>query len=179
MARIFWIFLIFSFLGYLLEKGFAWYTGAEKQVRKAFLLLPLCPVYGLGMLAVWALPGWVKSEFWTLFFFGGMAATAVEYIVHWFYEAVFDVKFWDYTGVALSVKGRVCLPFALIWGFLVYAAATYFLPGTVALAETLPPWLTFAALILFAADAVTSASLLWHGRDTELLSLRTVYNRLT
>ena len=46
-----WYFWIYSFLGYLLEKGFAKVTGAKLQGRKCFLLFPLCPVYGLGMLA--------------------------------------------------------------------------------------------------------------------------------
>ena len=50
-----WYFWIYSFLGYLLEKLFAKVTHAEKQCRKCFLLLPMCPVYGLGMLAVLAL----------------------------------------------------------------------------------------------------------------------------
>ena len=56
MARWLWIFWIYSFLGYGLEKLFAAVTHAPNQGRKCFLLLPLCPVYGLGMLAVLALP---------------------------------------------------------------------------------------------------------------------------
>lgn len=51
-----WYFWIYSFLGYLLERAFAAVTHAEHQGRRCFLLLPLCPVYGLGMLAVLALP---------------------------------------------------------------------------------------------------------------------------
>ena len=50
-----WYFWIYSFLGYLLERAFAAVTHAEHQGRRCFLLLPLCPVYGLGMLAVLAL----------------------------------------------------------------------------------------------------------------------------
>ena len=56
MARWLWIFWIYSFLGYGLEKVFAAATHSPNQGRKCFLLLPLCPVYGLGMLAVLALP---------------------------------------------------------------------------------------------------------------------------
>lgn len=51
-----WLFCLYSFLGYLLEKIFAAVTGSRHQVRKCFLLLPLCPVYGLAMLAVLHLP---------------------------------------------------------------------------------------------------------------------------
>ena len=53
-----WTFWTYSFLGYLLERGYAIATHADRQARKCFLLLPMCPVYGLGALAVLALsPG--------------------------------------------------------------------------------------------------------------------------
>ena len=73
-----WYFWIYSFLGYLLEKVFAKATKSAQQGRKGFLALPLCSVYGLGMLAVLALPEGIRSGGW-LFLFGGIAATAVEY----------------------------------------------------------------------------------------------------
>ena len=51
VADRFWEFFFYSFAGYLLEKGFARRTHASQQIRKGLLLLPLCPVYGLGMVA--------------------------------------------------------------------------------------------------------------------------------
>ena len=53
----FWLFLFYSFGGYLLEKAFAYATAAPLQVRKCLLLLPLCPVYGLGMLVLYVVTG--------------------------------------------------------------------------------------------------------------------------
>lgn len=58
-----WLFCLYSFLGYLLEKAFAAATGSRHQVRKCFLLLPLCPVYGLAMLAVLHLPADLRRGF--------------------------------------------------------------------------------------------------------------------
>ena len=52
----FWLFLLYSFGGYVLEKLYAAARRSPHQVRKCFLLLPLCPVYGLAMLAVLHLP---------------------------------------------------------------------------------------------------------------------------
>ena len=43
----FWYFLIYSFLGFLLEVSYARITGGYPE-RKCLLVLPLCPVYGLG-----------------------------------------------------------------------------------------------------------------------------------
>ena len=56
MALVLWRFWTYSFLGYLLEKAYAAAVSAEKQTRKCLLILPLCPVYGLGTLAALALP---------------------------------------------------------------------------------------------------------------------------
>ena len=50
-----WQFWTYSFLGYLLEKAFAAATHSPHQVRKCFFLMPMCPVYGLGVMAVLAL----------------------------------------------------------------------------------------------------------------------------
>ena len=40
----FWLFLLYSFGGYVLEKLYAAARRSPHQVRKCFLLLPLCPV---------------------------------------------------------------------------------------------------------------------------------------
>jgi uncharacterized membrane protein len=163
-----WQFWIYSFLGYLLEKGFAAATHAEKQGRKCFLLLPLCPVYGLGMLAVLSLPEeWTQGPW--LVVSGGLAATAVEYGVHWLYETFLGVRFWDYSNIPGNLRGRVCLPFSFIWGLLTALAVQWVQPGVAALAVWVPPLMTYLCLLVFTADAVTSAWVLLLTGDTEAL----------
>ena len=61
-----WSFLAYGFLGYLLEKVYALVTRSRHTVRKGYLLLPVCPVYGLAMLAVLALPQDMTDTFWHL-----------------------------------------------------------------------------------------------------------------
>ena len=110
-----WLFCLYSFLGYLLEKIFAAVTGSRHQVRKCFLLLPLCPVYGLAMLAVLHLPADLIRGFLRLAFYGGLTATAVEYAVHFLYDKLLGVMFWDYSGTHMDLNRRVCVPFAVVW----------------------------------------------------------------
>ena len=163
---LFWYFWIYSFLGYLLEKAFAAATHARHQGRKCFLLLPLCPVYGLGMLAVLALPpAWTEGPWMVVT--GGLAATVVEYMVHWAYETLLGVRFWDYTQVWGNLRGRVCLPFTLAWGVLTAAAVWWIQPWAEALARRIPPEATYLCLLLFAADALLSARFLWVTGDIE------------
>lgn len=124
MAQVLWCFWIYSFFGWALERFFAALTGAEEQRRRCLLVLPLCPVYGLGMLAVLAVP----VQGWALPVWGGAAATAVEYAFHWAGEALFGVRFWDYGGVFGNVRGRVCLPFSAAWGMLTACAVRWVQP---------------------------------------------------
>lgn len=163
-----WYFWIYSFLGYLLEKAFAKVTHAQQQGRKCFLLLPLCPVYGLGMLAVLALPPVCREGLW-LVVWGGLTATAVEYAVHWAYDTFLHVRFWDYSRVWGNLHGRVCLPFAAAWGVLTALAVRWVQPGVADLAARVPGEVTWLCLLVFTADALVSARLLWVTGDVELL----------
>ena len=106
MAEFLWIFWSFSLLGWVLERLFAAVTRSPRQRRRCLLLLPLCPVYGLGMAAVLALPPSLRSG-WLLYLWGGLTATSVEYIYHWWGETFLGVSFWDYTGVFGNFCGRV------------------------------------------------------------------------
>ena len=168
MARWLWIFWIYSFLGYGLEKLFAAVTHAPNQGRKCFLLLPLCPVYGLGMLAVLALPPEHQEGLW-LVVWGGLAATAVEYAVHWAYDTFLHVRFWDYSRVWGNLHGRVCLPFTAAWGVLTALAVRWVQPEVEALAARVPGEVTYLCLLVFTADALVYARLLWVTGDVELL----------
>jgi len=163
-----WYFWIYSFLGCLLEKAFAKVTHAQQQGRKGFLLLPLCPVYGLGMLAVLALPERWTSGGW-LILWGGFTATAVEYIVHWGYDVLLGVRFWDYSNLFGNLQGRVCLPFALIWGVLTAVAVRWIQPAVERLAERTLPEVTYLCLLVFAVDALCSLRVLQVRKDPEAL----------
>ena len=163
-----WQFWIYSFLGFLLEKAFAAAVRSPHRVRRCFLFSPLCPVYGLGMLAVLALPPICKEGIW-LVVWGGLAATAVEYAVHWAYETFLHVRFWDYSRVWGNLRGRVCLPFTAAWGVLTALAVRWVQPGVEALAARVPGEVTYLCLLVFTADALVSARLLWVTGDVELL----------
>lgn len=101
-----WSFLTYGFLGYLLEKVYALVTRSRHTVRKGYLLLPVCPVYGLAMLAVLALPQDMTDTFWRLALYGGLTATAVEYAVHFCCDRLLGVMFWDYSSTKMDLNRR-------------------------------------------------------------------------
>ena len=163
-----WYFIIYSFCGFLLEVAFARLIGHPKRDRKCFLLLPLCPVYGLGACLILltappeAGPLWVMAA-------GGLAATAAELAMGLFYRHVLGVEFWDYTGMRGSIGGLICPGFSLCWSVLALALVYLVHPYTALLAARIPPGLAAPALILLGADALVSCAALRRTGGTEVL----------
>ena len=174
----FWLFIFYSFGGYLLEKAFAAATASPQQVRKCFLLLPLCPVYGLGMLAVLSLPPQLTDSVWELGFYGALVVTAVEFAVHWLYDTLLGVRFWDYSPIKAGVAGRICLPFSAVWGVLVVLTVRLIHPWLLPAAAAVPPLITYAALLLLTADSVLSAQVLRRSGDVSLMRLGNLMQKL-
>ena len=169
MAQWFLYFIFYSFAGYLLEKLYTRLTRSPNQVRKCFLLLPLCPVYGLAMTAVLAvIPEGTGLLLQMLL--GGIICTSVEYLVHLFYEKTLHVFFWDYSGLRGHIRGRICPQFALIWGVLSAAAVRQLQPFAARMAAQTPPAIAFALWLLLAADCVLTAALLRYVPNPEQLA---------
>ena len=166
-----WLFCLYSFLGYLLEKAFAAATGSRHQVRKCFLLLPLCPVYGLAMLAVLHLPADLRRGFFHLALYGGLTATAVEYAVHFLYDKLLGVMFWDYGSTHMDLNRRICMPFAVIWGLLTAFSVRYVQPLLHPIAANVPPWAGLTLLLLLVADSFFTVRLLRRTHNVDLLGI--------
>ena len=166
-----WYWFAYSFLGYCLEKLFAAATSSSHRLRRCFVFLPLCPVYGLALLAVLALPPDITGSFWRLALYGGLTATTVEYAVHFLYERLLGVLFWDYSSTKMDLNRRVCMPFALLWGLLTALTVRYVHPWIALAASVMPAPVTYGALLLFIADGFLSARVLRRGGNVDLMSL--------
>jgi uncharacterized membrane protein len=170
MSYWFWIVVLYSFLGFLLEKGFALATRSPHQTRKC-QIFPLCPVYGLAMAAILVLPGELTATLPRLIVFGGAAATGVEYVLHVFYDRVLSVRFWDYSRIPGNLRGRICLPFSLVWGVLAALAVHFVQPVVMLLIAAIPPVVTYFALLLLTADVVLSCTALVRTTDVDVVRL--------
>ena len=171
MTEWFWNFTIYSFLGYLLERLFAAAVRSENQTRRCFWLLPLCPVYGLAVTAVLALPPQVLQLPW-LPLWGGIVTTAVEYAVHWVYDRALGVQFWDYSPLRFQIHGRVCLSFSIAWGLLVTTAVLLIQPTLDALISVIPPALTLSAILIVTTDGLFTIRYLAKTGDVTFTVLR-------
>ncbi len=168
MAALFWQFFFYSFFGFLLEVAFARLTHSSKQDRKCHLLLPVCPVYGVGALAILILPEAIKSSPLLLYAAGAAVCTLAEWSLSLFYEKAAGVAFWDYRTLPLNLGGRVCLLFSLFWGLLSLPLVYGLSPILSQWAAAIPAAVTIPAALLYLGDAATSLFLLRRG-GTEAL----------
>ncbi len=163
-----WYFIIYSFIGFLLEVAFARAIRHPKRDRKCLLLLPLCPVYGLGACLILLLAPAVDSPLWVALA-GGLAATGAELAMGAFYRFALGVEFWDYTGIPGSLGGLVCPAFSACWTALSLALVYAVHPAVAALTAAIPAWLGPPALIVLGSDALVSCIALRRTGTTDIL----------
>lgn len=163
-----WYFMIYSFVGFLLEIAFAYGTGHPKKDRKCFFLLPLCPVYGVGALLIHWLAGLLEGPLWVMAA-GFLGATAAELALGVFYRYALGVDFWDYSGQPFNLRGLVCLRFALYWSALALVLVYLADPLVLRLAASVPARWEIPAAILLGTDGAVSALALRRAGTTEVL----------
>ncbi len=160
MIPLFTEFLFYSFLGFLLEVLYARLLGRGRHGRKCLLFLPLCPVYGLGAVAILHMPPLLQSHPVVIFLAGGLLATLAEYTVGAFYLWGVGVRFWDYSLAPGNLSGLICPLYTLYWGLLSVALIQGIHPVLAPWLAQIPVELSVLLFPLFAADGLLSLWLL-------------------
>lgn len=90
----------------------------RKLTNRGFLRGPFLPLYGSGaiMMLVVAMP--FQDNIVMVYVAGCIGATVLEYVTGVLMEALFKIRYWDYTEYPLNFQGRVCLGTTLAWGLL-------------------------------------------------------------
>lgn len=116
--RILMYFIIYSFLGFVVETIFGMLTKGVIESRKSCFYGPFCCIYGLG--AAIMIPGLqkFKRNNWTLAIGGMIEGSIIEYAISWIGEILFQIKWWDYSNMPLNINGRICLLYSIFWGIL-------------------------------------------------------------
>jgi uncharacterized membrane protein len=116
---ILWFFVIYSFLGVLVEMIFCLVQEGVLESRLGLLYLPLRPIYGVGGVACTVLLHRFIQEPILIFLFGMLICTVVEYVASFVMEKAFSAVTWDYSDKLLNLHGRICLQYSCCWGLLV------------------------------------------------------------
>ena len=118
LIKMFWIFIIGSFIGCIIEHIWCFIKNACFMIRRSFLYLPLIPIYGFAALFMLYFAEFVGYEFWKTFLIGVVVSSIVEYVCSFIQEKVFKTKSWDYTDFKFNLNGRINLVYSLGFGFI-------------------------------------------------------------
>lgn len=119
LNRVILLFIIYSFLGWIVETSFILLT-RQHFVERGLLKygLPLIPLYGFCSMFIIKLLSPLKNRPLLLTFEAVCSASIIEYVIGLIERNIFHVKTWDYTNLPFSIYGIISLPISLGWGIL-------------------------------------------------------------
>ncbi|MBO5291955.1 MAG: hypothetical protein J6B10_02105 [Lachnospiraceae bacterium] len=114
-----WLFFFYFYclFGWCFESAYV--SARQRQlVNRGFMRGPFLPLYGSGaiMMLVVSMP--FRGNLLLTYISGCIGATALEYVTGVTMEALFKVRYWDYSNQKLNYKGHICLSSTIAWGFL-------------------------------------------------------------
>ena len=119
----FLLFLMYSFLGWIVEVIDVLLTD-KKLVNRGFLIGPICPIYGVGLLLITSLLKEYMNKPLVLFILAIFICMTLEYFTSYIMEKLFNARWWDYSEKKFNINGRICLettiPFGLGGLFVMY-----------------------------------------------------------
>lgn len=159
ISLLFLYFIIYSFLGWILETVYC-SVRERRFVARGFLYGPICPIYGVGVLMMlcWFAP--FTGQPLLFYVVATVCMSAWEYLVGWLLETTTHIKYWDYSAHRFNLHGRICLSISLTWGVLAYLVIFWIHPVVAGLVERLPVFtlhvVDVVLLVLLAADAAAT-----------------------
>lgn len=167
--QLLWLFLIYSFVGWILETIFA-ITKQRKIINRGLINGPFCTVYGFtGVLITVALKD--LSGVW-LFLFSAIYASIIEWVAGKIIEKICHERWWNYENNKFNLGGYISLQTSVLWGALGFIAVT-FTNSLLIDAYKLIPFMVIRIILIvvvvaLAADMIFSLLILYYnGRGIE------------
>lgn len=108
-------FLTYCFIGWCYESLYVSVKN-KRWVNRGFMRGPILPLYGSGAIVMLFVTIPFRDNLILTFLAGCVGATTLEYITGVAMEALFKVRYWDYTDRPLNFQGHICLEATLAWG---------------------------------------------------------------
>ncbi len=154
-AHLLLYFFFYSFVGWIWESSYVSIC-THKLTNRGFLTGPMLPIYGSGAIVMLCTTYPVRSSEIGIFFIGMFSATLLEYVTGVIMEALFQVRYWDYSDKKFNIHGHICLSSSLAWGVFTLLLVHVVHPYIASFLEQIPQDICFGALIvitiLFAID---------------------------
>lgn len=156
-----WLFFFYfyCFFGWIFESTYV-SVKSRHFVNRGFMRGPFLPIYGSGaiMMLVASMP--FQDNIILTYFAGCLGATILEFVTGMTMEALFKVRYWDYSNQKFNYKGHICLSSTVAWGFLTILMTEFLHKGVekivFAIPETVVTLLTVVLSICLTVDFTLS-----------------------
>lgn len=110
-------FYFYCFGGWCFESAYV-SIRTRKLTNRGFMRGPFLPLYGSGatMMLVVSMP--FQDNIFLVYLAGCVGATILEYITGVTMDALFKMRYWDYSEKKFNFRGQICLSSTLFWGCL-------------------------------------------------------------
>lgn len=115
LYEMFHMFIFWAFIGWGVEVCWMTLETGEYQNR-GFLNMPICPIYGFGVIMVTVFFRPFADTILPLFLATTLLCTLFELLVGLGMEKLFNTRWWDYSHEKFNFKGYICLKISLLWG---------------------------------------------------------------
>lgn len=175
--KYFYIFIIYSFLGWLMEVLLVSFQ-QRKITARGFLIGPWCPIYGFGALFVTLLLKKYYEDPIVLFIMSFLLGTILEYITSYLMEKIFKARWWDYTNHKFHINGRVSLTtslgFGLLGVILVYVFNPFFLKIISNIPNILFNTVMIIILLIFVSDVIISFKIITNIKKENFANIKDI-----
>lgn len=156
IAQCFLFFVIYCFAGWCWESAYV-SIRERKATNRGFLAGPYLPIYGSGAVIILLATLPVKDNLVLVFLLGMVAASLLEYATGAAMEAIFKVRYWDYSDDFLNINGHICLIATLTWGVFSILMIKFIHRPVERLVMSMNGTFTYVLAIIFAIIICTDA----------------------
>ncbi len=155
-----WLFFFYfyCFFGWVFEST---YVSLKKRqfVNRGFMRGPFLPIYGCGgiMMLVVSMP--FQDNIFLTYIAGCIGATILEFVTGVTMEALFKVRYWDYSHQKFNYKGHICLSSTLAWGFLTILMTEFLHRGVEKVIFALPEMLITIITVVISCVMIVDMTL--------------------
>lgn len=112
-----WLFFFYfyCFFGWCFESTYV-SLKCKRFVNRGFMRGPFLPLYGSGAIMMLLVSMPFQDNLFLVYVAGCIGATILEYVTGVAMEAIFKVRYWDYSNQRFNFQGHICLSSSLAWG---------------------------------------------------------------
>ena len=115
------LFVIGSMVGWVIELFFRRFVSQKKWVNPGFLTGPYLPIYGFGVIVLYAISNinfGIENQVLDVVIkiaIIGIGMTVIEFIAGLIFIKGMKIKLWDYSNRKGNIMGIICPSFSIIW----------------------------------------------------------------